>query len=140
VPFLEEIAAKLVAAGVGTYGTGASSPARSIFSTSRAIIPSGSGPYMTLVETGGTAPTRVQSRSGATTKRPTAQIMVRASDYASARAMCQAAYDALDGVFNTTLSGVNYLSITARQEPTDIGLDDAGRAMVAFNILCEKEP
>lgn len=33
-----------------------------------------------------------------------------------------------------------YLSITALQEPFDLGMDEAGRAQCAFNVLCMKRP
>lgn len=133
MPFLDEIAAKLVTASVGTIGS-------NIFLGSKAIIPVGNGPYLSLVETGGSAPTRIQNVAAAHTQRPTAQVSVRAKSYQAARTMLQAAYAALDGTFNTTLSGTFYQSITARQEPTDVGLDDAGRAMIVFNIEVEKQP
>lgn len=138
--FLDEIAAKLVAAHVGVIGT-------NIFLSSSAKIPAGDGPYLTLIETGGSAPGgykerlgRVHNKAAAETQSPTAQIAVRAKSYVVARTMAKAAYFALDGTWNQTLSGVFYLSITARQEPTDIGLDDAGRVMIVFNIDAEKEP
>jgi hypothetical protein len=132
MPFLDEIAAKLVTASVGTVGS-------NIFLGSKAIIPVGNGPYLSLVETGGSAPTRIQNVATAHTQRPTAQVSVRAKSYQAARTMLQA-YVALVGTFNTTLSGTFYQSITARQEPTDVGLDDAGRAMIVFNIEVEKQP
>ena len=131
--FLDEIAARLVAQGVGTVGS-------NIFLGSKAVIPVGAGPYLTLTETGGSAPTRVHNEAPAHTQRPTAQIAVRAQSYLVARTMAKAAYLALDGVFNTTISSVFYQSITARQEPTDIGLDAEKRPMVVFNIACEKAP
>ena len=133
MPFLDEIAARLAAAGVGV-------PGMDIFMSSSAKLPAGPGPYMTLKDTGGTGPTRIHNQAHAATQRPTAQITVRASTYTTARSMAQAAYAVLDGVFNTTLSGVMYLSITARQEPTDLGLDDMGRSVVVFNIDAEKAP
>jgi hypothetical protein len=130
--FLDEIKDRLVAQGVGTYGS-------NIFLGSRAVIPEGDGPYISLTETGGTAPTRIHNVPGAHTQRPTAQVLVRASSYLVARTKAKAAYAALDGVFNTTISGVFYQKITARQEPTDIGLDGENRVMVAFNIEAEKQ-
>lgn len=134
MPFLDEIAAKLVSAGVGVIGS-------SIFLGTRADIPPGNGPYLSLVETGGFGPTRIHNEDAASTQQPTAQIMVRARTYLTARAMSKAAYLALDGTFNTTLSGTFYLRIAARQEPTDIGLEEGtNRARVAFNIEAEKRP
>lgn len=133
MPFLDELAARLVAQGVGALGS-------NIMLGSRAVIPPGEGPFLTIIETGGSAPTRVHNKSGANTQRPTAQITVRAMKYPVALTMARAAYNALDGVFNTVLSGTFYQSITARQEPTDIGLDDPGRVMLVFNIEVEKQP
>lgn len=131
--FLDDVAARLVAQGVGTLGT-------NIFLSSKAVVPTGNGPYLSLIETGGTGPTRVHNKAGASTLRPTAQVLTRAVSYPAARAMAKAAYDALDGVWNTTLSGTFYQKITARQEPTDIGLDGAGRVMVVFNVDAQKQP
>jgi hypothetical protein len=131
--FLDEIAARLVAQGVGVIGS-------SIFLGSKAVIPTGDGPYLSLTETGGSGPTRVHNVPGAKTQRPTAQIAVRARSYLVARTKAKEAYLALDGVWNTTIGGVFYQKITARQEPTDIGLDDEKRPMIVFNIDAEKAP
>ena len=133
MPFLDEIADRLAAQGVGTVGS-------SIFKGSKAVIPTGDGPYLSLTETGGTMPTRIMNESRGHTQRPTAQILARAKNYSTARAMCKAAYDALDGVFNTALNGTIYQRIVARQEPTDLGLDENGRVMIVFNIEVEKTP
>lgn len=133
MPFLDEIAAYLIAQNIGVGGS-------NIFLGSRANIPAGDGPLMTLIETGGSAPGRVHNDIKAHWQRPTAQITVRAKTYPPARAMAKAAYDLLDGVWNTQLGTTMYIKITARQEPTDVGLDDAGRVMIAFNIDAEKQP
>lgn len=132
--FLDEIAARLVSQGVGVLGT-------NIFLSSKTAIPSGNGPYLTLTETGGTGADRTQNNTAL--ERPTAQLHARASSYLTARAMLKAAYLALggpNGLHNVTLSGTWYLSVTARQNITDIGLDDAGRASVVFNIDAVKNP
>jgi hypothetical protein len=138
--FLDDIASVLVTAGVGVLGT-------SLFLSSKAVIPSGAGPYITLTETGGMGVGgfrgeggRVQNKAGSSTVRPGAQVLVRASTYGAARSKSTAALVALDGIWNTTINGVAYLSITARQEPTDAGVDEAGRAVIVFNIDCEKQP
>jgi hypothetical protein len=131
--FLDEIAARLVAQGVGILGS-------SIILGSKGVIPEGDGPYISLTETGGSGPTRIHNIAGANPQRPTAQIAVRARSYLVARAKAKEAYLALNGVWNTTISGVFYQKITARQEPTDIGLDDEKRPMIVFNIDAEKAP
>lgn len=131
---LSDLAARLVAQGVGSLNV-------NIFISSKAIIPAGAGPYLTLADTGGSGPTRIQNQASAATQRPTAQILVRALSYSAAMVMARAAYVALDGVFNTTLSGTFYLSLTARQEPTDTGVPDgAGRVLIVFNIDAEMIP
>ncbi len=130
--FLDEIAAYLVAQGVGVLGS-------SIILGSRGVIPTGDGPYLSLTETGGMRPTRIHNKTAANTRRPSAQILVRAKSYRTARTMIEAAFTALDGVYETTLSGVRYHSITADQEPNDIGLDEKERPMIVFNITVEKQ-
>lgn len=133
MPFLDEIAAKLAGEGVGVLET-------SIFISSASIPPVGDGPYLSLKETGGSGSTRIHNKAGAATHRPSAQVAVRAKTYPEARLMAKAAHEVLDGIFNESLSGVQYLSITARQQPVDAGADNVGRAMVVFNIDAEKEP
>src|SRR5678816_531418 len=96
--FLDEIKDRLVAQNVGVYGS-------NIFLGSKAVIPTGPGPYLSLTETGGSSPTRIQNKASANTQRPTAQVLVRAKNYIDARNMSKAAYLALDGVFNTTITG-----------------------------------
>lgn len=140
MPFLDEIAARLVAQGVGTLGTGVGL-ANSIYCTSKAIIPTGVGPYLTIIETGGSGSAKTQNNTA--TQRPTASLTARAATYTAARAMLVAAYNALggaNGLYNVVLSGVTYLSIVARQEPTDVGMDDSTRPMIVFNIAVEKQP
>lgn len=138
--FLDEIAARLVAQNVGVLGT-------NIFLSSAAKLPAGDGPYLTLTETGGAAVGgfrgeggRIQNAAGRHVQSPGAQVAVRAKTYQAARTMSKAAYLALDGVWNTTLSSVFYVSITARQEPTDLGLDENGRVVIVFNIDAVKQP
>ena len=131
--FLDDIASRLVSAGVGVIGS-------SIFLSSKAVIPTGSGPYISLMETGGVAPRRVQNRNGAAVIRPSVQVVVRASTYPAARTKAEDAYRALDGIFNTMLNGTFYVKITARQEPTDTGLDESGRPRLTFNLDAERIP
>jgi hypothetical protein len=133
MPILDEIKARLVAQAV--------LPDASILKTGRAVIPPGDGPYISLVETGGTGAARTQNDTA--TERPSVSITSRAKTAQAARAALKAAYDALggaNGLTNVTLSGTFYLSITATQNITDIGEDAAGRLMYVFNIGTEKQP
>jgi hypothetical protein len=130
-----------VAQGVGTYSS-------DIFIGSKASIPPnasdpvGDGPYLSLVETGGTGSMR--SHNGTAIARPTLQILSRARTMQAAKTKIKAAFDALGGdkgLHNVTLSGTFYQSVTPRQQPTDLGmLDGNGRPMIAFNIEAEKQP
>lgn len=134
MPFLDEIADRLVAQGVGIKGT-------DIFLGSKAAIPAGDGPYILLTETGGTGSMR--THNGGPVQRPTAQILSRAKSYKDARTKLKAAFDALGGdkgLHNVTLSGTFYQSVTPRQQPTDIGQDEQARAMIAYNIEAQKKP
>lgn len=135
---LDDLAAKLVADGVGVMGTGTYA-ANAIYLSSAAVIPAGAGPQITLSETGGVAPTRIQNKGAVATIRPTVQVLVRATSYAVARAKSLAAYQSLDGNFNATINGNFYLSIMARQEPTDMA-QTAGSALIVFNLDIEKAP
>ncbi len=132
--FPVEIKDRLVAQGVGTFGT-------NIFIGAKAVIPTGDGPYLSLIETGGSGSAKTQNDTG--TQRPSMQLVARAITEPLARTMLKAAYDALGGVnglYNTTISGVFYLSITARNDIAETGLDDPGRTMLSFNIDAEKAP
>ena len=136
---LDDLASVLVAQNVGVLST-------TIFLSSFAAIPAGMGATLSLHETGGVAPTRVQNMRTPDTVRPTVQVLVRAGRIAgvqeawpAAFAMAQAAYTALDGIFNTTINGTFYLKIAARQEITDMGVDATGnRVQLVFNLDIER--
>jgi len=133
MPFLDEIAARIVSEGAGTLG-------QDLFLSTKANIPSGDGPYTSLIETGGATSRRTRLRP---TQRPSAQIMVRASTYPAARAQAVAVQAALggdEGLYNIDLSGTFYQSIVPAQQISDFGLDDLNRARVVFNINVEKNP
>lgn len=94
---LEELVKILTDAGVGTYGN-------NIFDTSKADIPDGNGPYLSIIETGGTSPERTQNLVLTPAyPQPSAQIVVRATDYTDARTMARAAYVALAKIRNTDI-------------------------------------
>src|SRR5712691_3756634 len=122
--FLSEMKDTLVAASVGTFGT-------NLFIGSSAIIPTGDGPYLSLIETGGSGAAR--SQNGTPIEQPSAQLSARARQPLAARTMLVAAYVALggaNGLHNATLSGVWYLSLTFRQSsPIDVGMNGSGRAL-----------
>ena len=125
--FLGELALRLESDGVGLLNT-------SIFLSARAKLPPGGGPFLTLIETGGVGPLFTHNEIGSAKLRPGAQVVVRGGSYVATRLMADQAYASLDGVFNTLIGTSWYQSLTARQEPTDIGLDDFGRVRVSFNL------
>lgn len=132
---LQEIADRLVSQGVGVLGT-------SIFLSSSAVIPVLPNPtaFLVLTATGGTGSNGTHNNTA--TETPTVSLVVRAEGYLAAYAILKAAYDALggaNGLHNLTLLGTSYLSIKARQTPTDLGRVD-GYATLSFTIDTEKQP
>ena len=130
--FIEEIANRLQTQSVGVIGV-------NIFLSSQAQIPVGLGPYISLIETGGTGAARMHNSS---TERPTLQVLTRGKNPSTTRAMSRAAYNAFggpDGLHNVTLDNVFYPSLVARQEPSEIGADSNGRGMFSFNLDAEKQ-
>ena len=133
MPWLEDISSLLTTAGVGVLNT-------DIFLGTSANIPAGVGPYLLIKETAGIAPERLHTDdtgvlNAAAYERPGAQITVRSTVYINARNMARAAYNALDGTYNTTINSCLYREILAQQRPFDMGPDDTKRVRVGFNIL-----
>lgn len=133
--FVEDLANHLAANGVGTVGT-------NIFLSSKATVPTGSGPYLVLTQTSGRGPTFTHNEDAPATRHPGAQLVFTAGDdrartpsgaYAAAEAMAQAAYDVIVRMVNTRQGGF-YLNVVPLQEPFDLGLDATNRARVAFNV------
>lgn len=132
---LDEVAAYYAAQGVGTVGS-------NILKGSNAKLPElgsagGAGPFILLTETGGSNPLFVHNYNTPHVQRPTVQVLTRGTNYFTVRQMAKAAYD-VSFVWNTTLSGIRYIKLVARQEPTDMGHDEPGRVMIAFNLEIEK--
>src|SRR5262245_37595445 len=122
MPFLDEIAARIVSQGAGILNT-------NLFLSSKAIIPTGTGPYTTIIETGGMTSRRTQNNKSI--QRPSAQIVVRASSYPAARAQALLVYKALggdEGLSNVMLGSTFYQSIRPVQQLTDQLLDELSRA------------
>lgn len=130
--FLDEIAARGVAQSLGVVGT-------TIFISSKAVIPTGDGPYTSIIATGGAGARYAQNANTPFAQRPGAQILVRALAYSVAEALARQWYNALT-LRNVTLSGTYYQDLLPTQEPFDLGLDAQGRAQVAFNVMATKRP
>lgn len=82
-------------AGLGTFGT-------DLFVGAKAPIPTGNGPYTTVLNTGGGD--LVETQDGQKYERLTAQVVVRAKDYDSGRARARAIRAALDGQRDVTVA------------------------------------
>jgi hypothetical protein len=132
--FVDDIVTILTAAGVGTFNM-------NIFESSKASIPPGPGPYLTISETGGSGPEGTHNAASAgfpAYVRPNAQILVRGVSYSAARMMADNAYSALFPIRNQYINGVFWRQIVCLQEPFDFGLDDLTRPTIVFNIACTK--
>lgn len=92
--FLEELMTILTSAGVGVVDT-------NIFAAQEAYLPTGGGPYLHIQDSAGSASLRTQnSFPSPAYANAGATVTVRAADYATARLMARAAYDALATVRN----------------------------------------
>jgi hypothetical protein len=133
--WVDDIATVLVSAGVGVIYT-------SIFASTKATIPTGDGPYLSIIETPGMEPDYMHSSVPNTLdyKRPAAQILVRARNYSAAQTMARAAFNALAAVRMQTIGTTYHLYIRPQQEPFDLGVDDNDRARVAFNVRGYNRP
>jgi hypothetical protein len=95
--FIEELVARLVAKGLGTYGT-------NIFDSAGVAVPDGEGPYLIITETGGMRPERTHnSIETPAYRRPSASLVFKASTTVAARTMARAAYLALVSIRNQDL-------------------------------------
>jgi len=98
--FEDELVKILEDAGV-VVSTGAT---RNVFVGSNARIPTAAGPYLSVIATSGVAGQKIQNTPGIEYEKPTALIVVRATDYVVARAKARAAYDVLSVVRNLTVT------------------------------------
>lgn len=134
MPFMEDVGSLMVANNFGTVGT-------SIFYSTRAKIPSGAGPYVSLIETGGLIAERVHNRPDRPAyTHPGLQIIVRAMDYIVARNRAMQVRNLLASVKNEMVDGTWYIEMDVQQEPFDGGSDELGRPKVIFNVIANKRP
>lgn len=124
----DDVAARIIALSLGTaVGT-------DIFIGTKAKVPSGpsdDGPYISLVDTGGTSALR---RHDGRYPRPSIQVSVRARQASAARAKAAALHAALADKFNVTMGSTFYLSVIAVQEVMDMPADSVGRPRFGFNL------
>jgi hypothetical protein len=99
---LKEIVRVLVAAGVGTYQQSGSGG--NIFVSSKASVPSGAGPFLSIRSTGGTSPLGTHNAGPVSQVRPSVQFIARASTWDAAEAMAFAARNAFKDIRNQHIS------------------------------------
>lgn len=149
MPWLDDLVTLMEDNSVATFGV-------DLWVSTKSTLPmlaSGTGAVLSIVETSGSAPERTQNsvvRPGYI--RPAAQILARANNYSTARAMAQAAYDAVVGIRNSwVIASREYVSgeglqsgwyreITPLQEPFDAGVDDRKQARCGFNVIAVRRP
>lgn len=95
----EELIKVLSDAGLATLWDGTSGDT---FIGPAMVIPSGAGPFILIVDTGGTSP--LETHDGQEYERLSAQITVRAVSYETARTRALAIWRELDGVRETTVA------------------------------------
>lgn len=96
--FQQELVAILLTAGVHTaFNT-------DLFASSKAVLPSGPGPFTNIVATGGITGIRRHNRVGSSIDQPTAQIVTHALDPVAAEGKSREAYAALMAIVNQTVT------------------------------------
>ena len=95
--FVREIGRLINDASLGTFGT-------DMFIGMEAILPTGDGPYITIINTGGSESLDTHNvAQGVTYEMRSCQIVVRARTYDSANTRALAVWRVLDGIRNTTV-------------------------------------
>ena len=136
--FSADVAALLVSNGIGVLTPAAS---RTIFRGTLVKIPTGPGPYISLRDTGGSGPDKIQNKRSSNIEYPAAQINVRAADPDAAYAKAKQIFNTVMQVRNETVNGNFYLNMRPLQEPADSGLDDTDqRVQFVFNVIAMKRP
>jgi hypothetical protein len=131
---LDEVANYLQAEGIGIIG-------QTLFMGSMPQDEPGTGSQdavMAVIEIPGQGP-RV-AHDNTRYELPHLQIATRGAPYGyqAARQKAQDAWDALEGLANTPLSGTTYLLIEALQSPYFLRTDDLNRPHVIFNCRCAR--
>ena len=134
MPLLNELATYLQTAGLGTIGT-------TVFMGALPMDDPATGVQdacIAVLAVPGLPPVRAHDLTKY--ERPVVQILTRGAPYAFAAAwtVATAAWEALDGLANQTLSGVQYISIMALQSPWRLKVDELHRPFIVFNVACAR--
>jgi len=141
VQFPDELVDLIVARGYGVRGGPGITTPGAIFVSARGVIPAGSGPFTSLIETSGSGVDRVQDQSEPAYVWQSLQVAVRASTPPAARDLALKLYWLMVGIKNEFVGGVWYVDNRAMQQPFDGGLDETGaRIKYVFNMVFNKRP
>lgn len=95
---LEELVQVLETASVGTYE-------KDIFVGTKVELPEGDGPFLNIIDDGGTSPERTHNEVWPPAfVRPSVKVVVRGKSYKAVRTMAYAAYNALSAIRNTDVT------------------------------------
>jgi Bacteriophage minor capsid protein len=125
--WFESLATLLTDNGVASYAS------NNLFVGSNANIPAGLGPFVSIIEFSGN-PTINTHQSSPGYRQSLAKILARSTNYAFARQKAEEAF-ALFNIYNTTIGGVFFLSITVQGDIADLQLDSQKRPRTAFDVL-----
>lgn len=122
---IDDVATYLQAQGIGTLGT-------DLFES---FLPTSPDNAVAVLETAGLKPT-----IDAPLFRPSFQILVRATDYATGRTKCDAIKTALHNQYNLQLvtNGIYFYFIRLITEGGHIGQDGTGRDLFSLNFETER--
>lgn len=133
--FLDDMVTLFEADGIGAFGTVIFTSSKSAVPTP--VLPNGSG-TVTIVDTGGTTADKTHNAViRPAIVRPGAQIICRAPNYDTAKALAHRCYDVVVQVRNQWVNSGWYLEIAPRQEPFDGGADPGpgAQSQCIFNVL-----
>lgn len=126
---LEAVCTYLEDMGVGTKGT-------DLFA---AVMPDGPDAVVCVYDSGGSAPEQTMGLDPWSIDQPSLQAIVRAPDYAAARAKAEAVRVALASVLGQDLSGIHFLRIEPSGGLLPVGTDPQDRWLISANFQCMVE-
>ena len=124
--FLDDISAYLIAKGIGSAST--------VFLS---MLPEAPDVAIALFEYSGKAPD-YGGRGQSYMEHPRMQVLVRGTDYPTARATLQSIYNLLDDVTMQTLGTTFYYQMRALASPAGLPRDENLRYLISCNFEASK--
>jgi hypothetical protein len=128
---LDDLAVRVATVISGTVGT-------NVFKSTMPSIPD---VCVSIIETGGLAPTRALGTAGIQYARPGIQFLIRGApnDYETPRTTAQTLFENLATIESEDLSGTRYYLSANLQEPFPLDVDAQERPTIAFNMIFTKD-